>query len=168
MPDNTKHEHKGKPHSKEIKPRVEDHTLASNDNAIAAAATARAGLTLLQPGKVWNHTAPRGEREIKGSLELDSQPVIMLRFSPADGRLLPKGLHGLNESTAETMAIVEAKLKSLATELVVLDGAEFREPECCWALPIAHQGRIVAHIKVSADGSTVLPDRKAAEEILSS
>lgn len=92
----------------------------------------------------------------------------MLRFSPADGRLLPKGLHGLNESTAETMAIVEAKLKSLATELVVLDGAEFREPECCWALPIAHQGRIVAHIKVSADGTTILPDRKAAEEILSS
>lgn len=89
----------------------------------------------------------------------------MLRFSPADGSLLPKGLHGLNKSTPETVALVEQRLREIALELVVLDGAEFREPEFCWSLPIAHQGRIVADIKVSADGKTIVPNRKAAEEL---
>lgn len=138
----------------------------TSENAIRAAATAKAALPTFQPGRVWNHTAPKGESEIKGALNHNQEPVIMLRFSPVDGSLLPKGLHGLNQSTPETIAIVEKKLKEIAVALVVLDGAEFREPECCWALPIAHQGRIVAHLKVSADGTTIQPDRKALEELL--
>lgn len=142
-----------------------ERALNTVENAIRAASTARAALATIAPGKVWNHTAPRGEHEIKGALNLDQEPVIMLRFSPADGSLLPKGLHGLNKSSPETFALVEQKLKGIARELIVLDGAEFREPEFCWALPIAHQGRIVADIKVSADGNSVLPNRKAAEEL---
>jgi hypothetical protein len=56
-------------------------------------------------------------------------------------------------------------LKDAAQQLTVLDGAEFREPESCWAVPIAHQGRIVAHVKISSDGTRILPDKKAAEEL---
>ena len=161
MPDSNKH------HSHSQSDHKDKSAVNSNtgENAMLAAQTARENLAKVTAGKVWKHTAPRGEREIKGSFELNDQLLFMLRFSPADGSLLPVGLHGLNQGTAETMAIVQERLKQLCSELVVLDGAEFREPECCWAIPIAHQGRIVAHIKVSADGASVIPDYKAADEL---
>lgn len=158
MPEKSK-KHPPKPNSSA------ERAFNTAENAIRAAGTARAALPAIAPGKVWNHKAPRGEHEIKGALNLNQEPVIMLRFSPADGSLLPKGLHGLNKSTPETVALVEQRLREIALELVVLDGAEFREPELCWSLPIAHQGRIVADIKVSADGKTIVPNRKAAEEL---
>ncbi|CAN5461134.1 hypothetical protein BH11CYA1_BH11CYA1_00650 [soil metagenome] len=168
MPDSSKEHHpnKGQKHSHQG-PAHENKSAQSNtaENATLAAQTARAVLSTVQAGKVWNHTAPKGEREIKGSLDFQGQPLLMLRFSPADGSLLPKGLHGLNQSTPETMAIVQAKLPQIASQLVVLDGAEFREPECCWAIPVAHLGRIVAHLKVSADGTEAILDHKAAEEL---
>ena len=134
------------------------------ENAQKAVSFARAMLGTLAVGKVWRHTAPRGELEIKGALNLDGEAVCVLHFSPEDGSLLPKGLHALAEGKPEAISIVESKLKKVSEDLTVLDGAEFREPESCWAIPVAHQGRIVAHLKVSADGSKILPDRKAIEE----
>jgi len=95
----------------------------------------------------------------------EDKAVSLLHFSPEDGSLLPKGLHALSAGKSDVLAIVEAKLRQIPKEISVLDGAEFREPESCWAVPIAHQGRIVGHLKVSADSNTILPDRKATDEL---
>jgi hypothetical protein len=116
-------------------------------------------------GRVWRHRTPRGANEIKGSLTLDDSPVVVLHFSPEDGSVLPKGLHGLTEGRPEIIALIETRLQEIPQQLTVLDGAEFREPESCWAVPVAHQGRIVGHLKVSSDGTNILPDKKAAEEL---
>ena len=154
-----KKEHGGAPH------RSEGRAFNTPQNAINSVATGRACIASLIPGKIWSHRAPRGEFEIKGSLTLGDAIVVVLRFSPEDGSVLPKGLHGLSAARSEIISPVESRLKQLPKELVVLDGAEFREPESCWAVPVAHKGRIVGHIKISSDGSTVLPDKKATEEL---
>ena len=135
------------------------------ENALRAVATGRACLSSLAPGKVWRHRAKHGEIEIKGSLTLDNAPVVVLHFSPEDGSVLPKGLHGISEGRPEIIALIETRLKEIPPKLAVLEGAEFREPESCWAVPLAHDGRIVAHLKISSDGTRILPDKKAVEEL---
>jgi hypothetical protein len=139
--------------------------LNTPENAGKAIAAARANISHLVGGRAWRHRTPHGANEVKGALTLDNAPVVVLHFSPEDGSVLPKGLHGLTEGRADIIELVETRLKDAAQQLTVLDGAEFREPESCWAVPIAHQGRIVAHVKISSDGTRILPDKKAAEEL---
>ncbi len=135
------------------------------ENAMRSVATGKDCLALLVPGKVWYHRAPRGELDIKGALLLNELPVIVLHFNPVDGSLLPVGLHFFTEGGKEMLTQVESKLSGLVQNISVLDGAEFREPEFCWVVPVVHQGRIVAHLKVSSDGGNILPDKKAQDEL---
>ena len=65
-----------------------------------------------------------------------------------DGSVFPKGLHGLGTGEPHIVAQVEERLESIKKELLALEGAEFREPECCWAVTIAYQGRILGHAVV--------------------
>ena len=95
---------------------------------------------------------------------LDESAVVVLHFSPEDGSILPKGLDGLSEGKPDIISLVEARLKDIPQQISGLDGAEFREPESCWAVPVAHQGRIVGHLKVSSDGTRILEDKKATDE----
>jgi hypothetical protein len=145
--------------------RESQRVLNTPENASKAIAAARANISRLIGGRAWRHRTPHGANEIKGSLLFDDSPVVVLHFSPEDGSILPKGLHGLTEGRSDIIALVEARLKDIPQQLNVLDGAEFREPESCWAVPIVHQGRIVAHLKISSDGTQILPDKKAVEEL---
>jgi hypothetical protein len=134
-------------------------------NAMQSVATGRACISSLTPGKVWTKRGPHGEFELKGSLMLNDAAVIVLHFNPEDGGLLPKGLHAMSEGKPDAVSMVTALLAKIPGEISVLEGAEFREPESTWAVPVAHKGRIVGHLHVSSDGAAVLPDRKAAEEL---
>jgi len=160
----------GQEKQKPEKPRLSEEERAARralntpDNAIKALASARECIRFLKPGSVWTKTSPRGEFEIKGSLMLEETAVLALHFSPEDGSVLPKGLHGLTEAKPEIPALVESQLAEVQKELEVLDGAEFREPESCWAVPVAYRNRIVGHLKVAADGRDILSDRKAVDE----
>ncbi|PZM86274.1 MAG: hypothetical protein DKT66_02440 [Candidatus Melainabacteria bacterium] len=137
--------------------------LNTPENALKAVAAGRECISALEPGKVWRHRAPHGI-EIKASLTLDGAPVVIIHFSPDDGSVLPKGLHGFTEGTSEVIATIKKGLKEMPARITVLEGAEFREPEFCWAVPLVVDGRIVSHLKVSSDGSRVLADKKAIEE----
>ncbi|MBS1999668.1 MAG: hypothetical protein JSS86_25270 [Cyanobacteria bacterium SZAS LIN-2] len=166
MPDPEKNKEKPTPPHLKLSPeeRAAQRAFNTPDNAIKALASARESIRFLKPGKVWMKKSPRGEFEIKGSLMLEEFAALALHFNPEDGSVLPKGLHGLTEARPEIPDLVQAQLHAVAAELEVLDGAEFREPESCWAVPVAYRNRIVGHIKISADGSDVLADKKAMEE----
>lgn len=142
--------------------------LNTQENAGKAIATAQAHVSRLTPGRVWNHRAPRGELEIKGALLLDGMPVAAVRFSPDNGTILPKGLHPvqlMTENNPTVLGEVENHLAEIASHLNVLEGAEFREPESCWAVPLAYAGRIVADLRISGDSTMVVPDRKVQDEL---
>lgn len=157
MPD---HEH----HKKSLPSKENRKALNTPENAMKAVEAGRACLQSLQPGAVWKHKAPHGF-EIKGALTLNNSPVVVINFSPEDGSVLPKGLHGYSEGTAEVIALIKNGLGDFPAKLSVLAGAEFREPESCWAVPLVVDGRIVAHIRVSSDGSNILPDKPAIDQI---
>jgi hypothetical protein len=147
-------------HDREVR-----RAMNTPENANKAIETSRASINRLVSGRVWRHKTPHGDVEIKGSLLLDDSPVIVLHFSTEDATILPKGLRALTEGKANIISLVEARLKEIPQQITILDGAEFREPESCWAVPVVHQGRIVGHLKVSSDGDRILPDRKAVDEL---
>lgn len=139
--------------------------LNTEENAERAFAAAYAALPKLTAGAVWAHTSPHGEPEIKGALLYDGKPTVILHFSTEDGNILPRGLHSYSPAREEIIAMVKSNLSGFPAKLSVLEGAEFREPEFCWAFPVVYKGRIVGHIKVAAQGENIVPDKKAQEEI---
>jgi hypothetical protein len=155
------------PHEKENltdEDRAQRRALNTPDNAVKAVAAARECIRFLTPGKVWTKRTPKGDFEIKGTLMLEETAVAALHFSPEDGSVLPKGLHSLGKGKPEILAIVQTLLADVIKEIEALDGAEFREPESFWAVPLVYRTRIVGHLKVAADGSEVVPDKKVIEE----
>lgn len=134
------------------------------ENASKAVDTARDALSKLTKGRIWKHEAPHG-MEIKGSLMQGNKHVAVIHFNGEDASVLPRGLHGLSQGKPEIFIQIEERLGSLPTQMKVLEGAEFREPEECWAIPIALDGRIVCHLKVSADGTQIMPDLKIEREL---
>ncbi len=152
------------PHANDSRSKENRRALNTAENALAAVGAARACLSRLVPGNVWRHRAPHGI-DIKGSLKIQDEHVLVFHFSSEDGSVLPKGLHGFSEGTSSVLELIKKSLSDLGGKLTVLEGAEFREPEACWAVPVAFGGRIVSHLKVAADGSAVLPDKKALDEL---
>jgi hypothetical protein len=144
----------------------EGRALNTQEHALRAIATARSCLSKLSAGEIWVGRAPRGEVEIKGALLLDGVAVVALRFNPNDGSILPKGLHAMGAASEDIVNGTQAQeeLKGVVGSLTVLEGAEYREPESCWAIPLASKGRIVADLKVAGDGTRVVPDRKLQED----
>lgn len=144
---------------------LDRRALNTEENAERAFRTAGDALPLLTAGRVWTHTSPHGEPEIKGALLYEGRPAVILHFSTEDGNILPRGLHSYSQASPELIAQVKDRLPDYPGKLTVLEGAEFREPEFCWALPVTYKGRIVAHIKISAQGDGIVPDKKAEEEM---
>ena len=60
---------------------------------------------------------------------------------------------------------VKREFSSVVGTLRVLNGAEYREREAVWAIPIASRGAIVAHLKVSRDGTRVMPNYPEEQEM---
>ena len=139
--------------------------LNTEENAHRAIATAQTAVSDLEAGNVFLKREPRGELIVKGVLSFNGMPVAALRFNPASGALMPKGLHPLPCDAPDSLEKFRAELGILVKSVKVMPGAEFREPEFCWAVPLVHSGRIVADIKISGSGDQVIEDRKLVEEL---
>ena len=96
-------------------------------------------------------------------------PVLYLDFAidrvhydPRTGNPSPKGTPPHTEPCAEG---AREKIDEILKEARVLEGAEFREPEDCWVVPVAWKSFIILHVRVSADGSELIPDYHLTEEV---
>ncbi len=127
--------------------------------------TARQVKKYLTAGSVWAERAPAGEVVLKAALVYDNVAVGALEFNPTDGSVLPCGFHPRVFSGTPALQAVKEKLPALLAHMTVLEGAEFREPENCWVVPLAIQGAIVSHIKIYADGTYVVPDYPITQEM---
>ncbi len=134
-------------------------------NAVTAVATARKAKAYLTPGNVWIMTAPRGEVEVKAAIIYDGTAVAVLRFNPQDGALLPLGIHPRVFGVTPPLETIKRTLPSIVGGLEVLNGAEYREPENAWIVPLAYKSMIVAHLKIYADGIHIVPDYPANQEM---
>ena len=143
---------------------VERNTVYQN-TAEKAIATAKSLKSYLRAGRVWISHAPRGEIEVKGAVLYQNAVVMVIHFDPATGEVLPRGYHPFLSTTQIPLEKIQKKLEEIIPYLEVLNGAEYREPELCWAIPVSYKGKIVGHIKIYYDGIRVVPDFKAQEEM---
>lgn len=96
-------------------------------------------------------------------------PVLYLNFAidrvhydPRTGFPSPKGAPPHGEPIAEG---ARERIDEILKESTVLDGAEFREPEDCWVVPVAWRGFIILHVRVSVEGKELIPDYPLTEEV---
>ena len=134
-------------------------------NVSNAIATAKQASKYFTSGNVWIQRAPAGEIVIKAAIVYQNVAVGVLDFSPIDGTILPCGYHPSVFDTAISLNTIKQKLPSIIANLYVLNGAEFREREYCWAIPVAYNNKIVAHVRISYDGIHVVPDYPATQEM---
>ena len=139
----------------------------SSKNAVTAVATARKAKAYLTPGNVWIKTGPRGETEVKAAITYNGTAVAVLHFNPQDGSLLPLGMHPVIFGINPPLETIKRTLPPIVGGLEVLNGAEYRQPENAWIIPLAYEGMIVAHLKVYADGIHIVPDYPVNQEMQS-
>jgi len=136
-----------------------------SDNAPIAVTTVKKAKMYFSMGKVSRITAPRGEIELKATVLYDETVVAVLHFNPEDGSLLPLGIRPAVYGTTSSIDKIKRNLPEIIHKLVVLQGAEYREHESSWIVPLAYHGMIVTHIKVYADGIHIVPDYPANHKI---
>ena len=118
-------------------------------------------------GNPWKRVHPHRRIEIKVPLMYNGFVLDLIHFDPVSFLLLPKGLPGV--MTELTLSVDLKKIKQVMEnaikEFIILPGVEFREPEDIWIVPVAYKNLIVAHIRVSEDGSSLVPDYHATTEM---
>jgi len=135
-------------------------------NATLAVTTAQKAKKYLTAGRVWNMVGPRGEVEVKAAIIYNGIAVAVLHFNPSDGLLLPLGIPSVEtEVSPQVIENVKRNLPVIVNSLEILNGAEYREPESAWCIPLAYKNMIVAHLKIYVDGIHVVPDYPANQEM---
>jgi len=134
-------------------------------NAPRAIETAKQADKYFTPGKIWMYRAPGGEIVIKAAVVYQGVAVTALEFNPSDGTILPRGYHPRVFNGAVPLEQIKQKLPGIISTLRVLNGAEYREPEHSWAIPLVYNGKIVAHVRVYYDAIHIVPDYPATQEM---
>ncbi len=139
-------------------------------NAFIAVTTAQKAKRYLTPGKVWSMVGPRGEVEVKAAIIYDGIAVAVLHFNSSEGMLLPLGIPPVEIEVSpqlieRVIENVKRNLPAIVNSLEILNGAEYREPESVWCIPVAYKNMIVAHLKIYIDGIHVVPDYPANQEM---
>ncbi len=148
-------------------PPILGNTVTSPNLSVAQSAvnTAKNLLPYLKPGDVWIMRAPRGEIEVKGAILYQGEVVGVVHFDPETGAPIPLGYHPRVFEMRVSVEAIKTELAKVIKGLRVLEGAEYREREACWAVPFAFEGMLLGHFHISYDGTRVIPDYRAKEEM---
>ncbi|WP_457569570.1 hypothetical protein [Desulfurobacterium sp.] len=115
-------------------------------------------------GKIWQTINPKGGIELKGAVVYEGRIVAVLKFDPVTGTVLPEGFTTPARNISVPPELLRKEHERVIREIVVLDGAEYREPERCWVVPLSFKGKIVGRVKISDDGRFIIPDYPAEHE----
>ncbi len=140
--------------------RFFDVNLASK--AIETAKLALRGFTAGTPIVRWG---PAGEVHVDVPVMYMGFAVDRVHYDPVSKTPSPKGRParswGVSVDESEARRVIEEALRNAW----VVEAAEFREPENAWAVPIAWRNIVIMHVKVSYDGSEIVPDYGLTGEV---
>ena len=134
-------------------------------NIPRAVQTAEIVLKYIHPGKVWLVRGPQGETVLKGAILYQGVALDTIRFDPMTGNTIPCGYNPRVPNASVSIELVKRKLCEVIKGLKIAPGVEYREPEACMIIPIIHEFKIVAHIKIYQDGIHVVPDYIVTQEM---
>ncbi len=134
-------------------------------NAGKAVETVRASIPYLTPA-VMVRVGPAGDLCVEaallyGGLALDKVHYDIILDSPS-----PKGRPAcVFEQVKPDINHIKEVMEGVLRGAQAVEAAEFREPESCWAVPIAWKNLIIAYVKVSEDGSELVYDLGITDEV---
>ncbi len=149
----------------EVTPQAVPQQIEPIDKtANRAIETALQVLKRSKAGTVWSSATPDGRTLIKAALLYENRIVCEIHLDTSGKRVLPAGFNGSATGAATDLKTARITLSRILKNLRILEGAEYREPERAWAVPVSYSGMIVGFIKVSRDGVYVIPDYPAELE----
>ncbi len=132
---------------------------------VKAVETVKAALPLFTAGPPIIRSGPAGEVHADVPVMYMDFAIDRVHYDPYVKAPSPKGrpvrAWGVRVDPQEARQVIESALK----EAVVIEAAEFRDPEDAWAVPVAWRGMIIMHVKVSYDGRELIPDYGLTEEV---
>ncbi|WP_461865797.1 hypothetical protein [Thermococcus sp.] len=130
-----------------------------------AVETAKAAMGMFTAGLPIIRRGPGGEVHADVPVMYMNFAIDRIHYDPYSKRPSPKGrpvrAWGIEINPQEVQQIINNVLK----EAYIIEAAEFRDPEDAWAIPIAWNGLIIMHVKVSYDGKEIIPDYGLTEEV---
>lgn len=133
--------------------------------ALKAVETVKAAMPLLTAGTPLIKRGLRGEVHVDVPVTYMNFAVDRIHYDPYLKAPSPKGRPAkawdVDVEPREVQRIVEEVLK----EAQVIQGAEYRESEDAWAVPVVWKGLIIMHVRVSYDGEQIVPDHALTEEL---
>ncbi len=134
------------------------------DSLKKAIETAKVVLQYLTVGVPIVRRGPRGEVHVDVPVMYVDFAVDRVHYDPQLEAPSPKGRPVAAFAEVDPQE-VRSKLEEVLKESVVLEAAEFRDPEDAWVIPVAWRNLIILHIKVSRDGEEIVPDYGLTEEV---
>ena len=138
--------------------------MVSLDMAAKAIETAKATLAYVVVGPLLPR-GPSGDAELVVPLMYNGYALDRMHIDPQTLTPLPKGVPPPRVTEPTDKHSVAKAAEKAVEELRVVEAAEFRCPEDAWVIPLAWRQYIVAHLKVSGDGSEIISDQPLSEEV---
>ncbi len=135
------------------------------ENVRKVLSTAKELRKYLKVGRIWVLKGPGGELEVKGAVMYRGAVVSVIEFSPADGAVLPAEYRSAVYQSDVSRQAIEDQFNKIVSDMKILNGAWFRQPEACWIVPVAYNGEIIAFLRIYYDGIHVVPDYNASREM---
>ncbi|MCD6196053.1 MAG: hypothetical protein J7J82_04630 [Staphylothermus sp.] len=133
--------------------------------AMKAIETVKSILDLLVIGPIIMHRGPEGDVHIDIPLVYDGVALDRIHYDPLTDTFSPKGRPVHIHIDRVDLEHIRENANKMLQELRVLDAAEYREPERCWAIPLAWKTYIVAQVKVDVEGEELVPDYGLTAEL---
>jgi len=108
---------------------------------------------------------PSGEVSVDIPLIYQGVAIDRIHYDPLSDTLSPKGRPVRALGVKVSKDGILNRVSGVIKELRVVEAAEFRDPEQAWAVPIAWKSIIVAHVKVTYLGDSIVPDYGLTEEL---
>ncbi len=126
----------------------------------------RSALPYMTIGPPIIHYGPGGEVHVDVPLMYNGFAVDRMHYDPYTNLPSPKGrpVHAFNISVDPNT--VRRVFENALREFMVIPAVEYREPERAVMVPIAWRLFIVAHVRVSIDTYSIVPDYKLTEEVM--
>lgn len=137
----------------------------SEELARRAIEAVKAALPYVVAGPPLIHRGPAGELHVDVPLMYHGFALDRIHYDPVAKTPSPKGrpvhVYGVEVRREEVVEVMQRVMR----ELRVVEAAEFRDPEDAWAVPLTWRLYIVAHVKVSYEGTELVPDYGLTEEV---
>ena len=117
---------------------------------------------------ILSRVGPAGDLCVDIALLYHGFALDRIHYDPETGTPSPKGRPVCTHRYGDRAAVEEQArelAKRIPGELWVVEAAEYRAPERVWVVPLAWRHYSVAHVKVSSDGTELVPDYGLTEEV---